>query len=123
MTAQVKVRVIGAAAGWSLPVLGPNGDQVREPIRASGTPFPFPKWTHHVALKGHEVELTAAEAERLLELGAVELVKDKAPEPVRAPVAPAKAQEAQEPQAPAKTAQKAVPARKKDTHARKPRGA
>ena len=70
----MRVRVTAYAAGWTLPVLGPDGEQLRRPILGSGTPVAAPVWKHRTALRGEEVDLPLDEAHRLLDLGAVEPV-------------------------------------------------
>jgi hypothetical protein len=65
-----------AAASWTLPVLGPDGDQLHRPIPGSGTSLARPVWKRRTAMRGEVVDLPAVEAHRLLDLGAVELVEE-----------------------------------------------
>lgn len=66
------VVVTGRSVGWTEPVTGPDGTQLREPIRGMGNSYAFPRWKHHVAQAGDVVSLPESEYRRLMDLGVVE---------------------------------------------------
>jgi hypothetical protein len=76
MTELRKARVTGEMVGWTIPVLGPDGEQVERPISGSGSPLRHKVWSHRMARRGELVELPAADYERLTEAGVVEPVVD-----------------------------------------------
>lgn len=76
-TETVRVRVTGLGAGWTTPVLGPEGEQVFERIAGSGTTIRHPRWKHHMAQRGEVVDVPVGELDRLA--GVVEVVEDGTP--------------------------------------------
>lgn len=60
-----RVLITGQAAGWSVPVMGPDGVQLSAPIPGSGTHVAVPMWTHYMGHHGETHDLPTSELERL----------------------------------------------------------
>lgn len=60
-----RVLITGRSAGWTEPVVGPDGEQLQAPIMGSGSPIKHPVWKHHLAQRDEVVDLPTHELERL----------------------------------------------------------
>lgn len=74
-----RARVLTQSAGWTEPVLGPDGEHLHGTYPGSGSLITHPLYKHHRAPRGSTIEVTAAELARLHGLGAVQVID--APDP------------------------------------------